>query len=415
MKQHHIFIYALIGDPESFNGAPTVTPADIQNQINKAPAGTEELVVHIHSRGGGVDDGFAIHEMLVNSGMKIRTIIEGMCASIATVIALAGSVRQMTKNSELMIHNPYAPPGAISGDADDVQVAADRLAATELRVINFYNEKTGMKTTELDDLMKAETKMDAPTAKDNGFITEVLPELKAVAVLKDENSKDSNPNTSLMNKMMKSVSALTGKMDSYMKKVEKATGVTFEEKDNNDDDTQNRDFTLTTGQVISTDVDEDIAEGQAVTWRETGAEVADGDITLEDGTVLVIVDSKISEVKSTDEGSGHEDGDDDKNKDKKMTIKEATAKIKQLEGEKASLTSENSGLKESKKEVEKEVTTLSQKMEFIGKNIESVYKPHMADQRFATKDEDDGEEGNRFAKAKERQKTYRDAPKEATA
>ena len=67
------------------------------------------ITVRINSRGGDVQEGWAIHDLLVNSGKKIKTIGEGKVYSIATIVFLAGTEREMMKNADGLIHNPFIP------------------------------------------------------------------------------------------------------------------------------------------------------------------------------------------------------------------------------------------------------------------------------------------------------------------
>jgi ATP-dependent Clp endopeptidase proteolytic subunit ClpP len=119
--------------------------------------GADTIDVHIHSNGGDVTEGFAIHDVLVNSGMKVNTIVDGSCYSIATVIFLAGSKRSMSKNSQLMIHNPF---GFAGGTADDIEKYADQVRDAENKILDFYIEKTGADRDQLSAMMKEETFID---------------------------------------------------------------------------------------------------------------------------------------------------------------------------------------------------------------------------------------------------------------
>ncbi|MDP8218267.1 MAG: Clp protease ClpP, partial [Candidatus Theseobacter exili] len=162
----HIFIQGVISPWQDKNaeeyGEVNIKQVTQQIQDN---ADAEKLIVHIHSPGGDVDEGFGIHDILVShgndKGIEIETRIEGLCASITTVIAMAGSVRKITENSEFMIHNPW---GDAWGDSDDVQKYADQLKAVEDKVIDFYVAKTGGDRAAIDQMMKAETWMTADQA-----------------------------------------------------------------------------------------------------------------------------------------------------------------------------------------------------------------------------------------------------------
>jgi len=177
----HIMVYGYISpyqdnDPGVWG---EVNLKSIQNQITSQPE-ADTLIVHINSGGGDVSEGFAIHDVLKATGKKIITQIEGMCASIATVIALAGDERYMTTNSEFMIHCPMMWGG---GTAEDLKNQSDELQKIEEKVLDFYVTKTGSDREAIQAMMKAETWLTSEQAKALGFITDVMATMKAVATL----------------------------------------------------------------------------------------------------------------------------------------------------------------------------------------------------------------------------------------
>ena len=347
MKEHHIFINGLIGEGVADLGQVWIAPKNVQDQINAAGK-ADTLVVHIHSRGGNVNDGFAIHDMLKNSGKKIVTIIEGLCASIATVIALAGEERKMTRNSDFMIHNPMLPPESVGGDADELQAFATEVKRIEDKIIDFYHKATGIAKDVLDELMKVETSMGAEKAENLKFITEIIePEVKAVALL-DISSKSKKSD---MNK--KEITALSTKLDGMIDFVKKHLGIKNE-------DTTNRVLTLADGNKIKTDTQDELASGQGVVWDETGQVVADGDWTMKDGGVIVVAGGKITEVKAA-EGDGGEGDDNAETKALKAKIAELEAKVNGDGGE---------GDKK-----DPAIEALNKKVEFLSKHITTNFVP----------------------------------------
>ncbi|GAI20086.1 unnamed protein product, partial [marine sediment metagenome] len=178
---HDIYVYGDIWNDQSDYASEwgVVSLADIVKQMNENKD-AEEYIVHIHSRGGEVDEGFAIHDVLVASGKKITTKIEGLCYSIATVPALAAEKenRKITENSNFGIHNPTA---GIFGDADDVQKGADILKEKQDKIIDFYVAKTGADKDRITKLTNEDTELTPEEAKELGFVTEVIETIKAVA------------------------------------------------------------------------------------------------------------------------------------------------------------------------------------------------------------------------------------------
>lgn len=192
MKIAHVYIYGII-DYNQDNCADDygyVNLKSIKNQLENQ-AGFEEIIVHIHSEGGDVTEGFAIHDFIKSQGKPITTIIEGMCASIATVPALAGDKRQMTANSTFFIHNPW---GFVGGEKEEMRKYADELESIENKISDFYASKSNLSKEAILNLMKVETSFTADEAVANGFITEIVGQIKAVALFKKENFKTNNMN-----------------------------------------------------------------------------------------------------------------------------------------------------------------------------------------------------------------------------
>jgi ATP-dependent Clp endopeptidase proteolytic subunit ClpP len=180
----HIFIYGEIGS--------SVTVESVQNQID--PQATE-YEIHISSVGGDVYSGYAIYGVLANLNKPKTVIIEGLCASIATLIAQAGDKVVMTTPAEFMIHNPYVQ---LAGDSEELKQAAEQLDRIKNTIIGVYRKRTGMNDDELSKMMDDETWMSADEAKRHGFIDEVQDKLKAVAYIDLKNIKMSKEKNKLV-------------------------------------------------------------------------------------------------------------------------------------------------------------------------------------------------------------------------
>ena len=146
----------------------------------------QNLTVKINSRGGDVQEGWAIYDLLTNSGKKITTVGEGKVYSIATIIFLAGSERQMMKNADGLIHNPYIPPYTLADayGSEDLQKLAESLQQEEEKILDFYAQKTGSDKEKLKEYMKEDTKLSAEDMLSLGFATKILEPIKAYAYLK---------------------------------------------------------------------------------------------------------------------------------------------------------------------------------------------------------------------------------------
>lgn len=130
------------------------------------------LNVYINSPGGDVFEGVAIYNMLKRHKAHIKVHIDGLAASIASVIAMAGDEIIMPSNAMLMIHNPWT---FAMGNAKDLREAADRLEKVGTSIRQSYLAKTGDKLSEddLTALMDAETWLAAQEAYDYGLCDEV--------------------------------------------------------------------------------------------------------------------------------------------------------------------------------------------------------------------------------------------------
>ncbi|MBH5299854.1 Clp protease ClpP [Corynebacterium silvaticum] len=154
-----------------------ITPALFASELN---AGSGDVTVWINSPGGDVVAAAQIYNMLIDYPGHVRVCIDGIAASAASVIAMAGSTVAMSPVSMLMIHNPAT---LAIGDADELGRAIDMLAAVKDSIINAYELKTGMSRAKLAKLMDAETWMDAKAAISMGFADEYL----------TRNAKPANP------------------------------------------------------------------------------------------------------------------------------------------------------------------------------------------------------------------------------
>ena len=145
-----------------------ITPALFASEL---AAGSGDVTVWINSPGGDVVAAAQIYNMLIDYPGHVRVHIDGIAASAASVIAMAGEVVAMSPVSMLMIHNPAT---LAVGDADELGRAIDMLAAVKESIINAYELKTGMSRAKLARLMDQETWMDARAAISMGFADDYL-------------------------------------------------------------------------------------------------------------------------------------------------------------------------------------------------------------------------------------------------
>jgi len=146
-----------------------VTPKQMSDDL-KALGDVSEIHVRINSGGGDVFAGVAIHSMLKRHSAKIIVYIDGLAASIASIIAMAGEEIIMPKGSMMMVHNPAS---GCWGEAKDFRKLADTLDTVRASMLEIYRDKTGMKDEEIISLLDAETWLTAADAVAQGFATKV--------------------------------------------------------------------------------------------------------------------------------------------------------------------------------------------------------------------------------------------------
>lgn len=326
----HIFIYGEItpyeGDDVNYYGA--VNLKDVSNQLTNN-RGADTLIVHINSMGGDVYEGFAIHDVLKATGAKIITQAEGLVASIASVIFMAGDTRRMLENSELMIHNPW---GVAIGDSEDVQKYADQLKDVEDKLIKFYASGTGLSEDDISAMMEEETYINAETAVEKGFATEIAAQVKAVAKL---NFKNKMTHEELSVKVEESTNTLLSKIMGLFSKAGMIKNYVLKTADNKDIDF---------GDAVKDE--SDIVPGVEA---KVEGKVATGDFLMPDGKTFVFAEGKLSEIKEKQAESDEVSNLKAENETLKAQLDEFKASLETLKTEveqyKEVLTSDISGFK----------------------------------------------------------------------
>ncbi len=145
-----------------------VTPQMFREELEET---TGDIVVWINSPGGDTIAAAQIYTMLMDYPGAVTVKIDGLAASAASVIAMAGTTVLMSPVSTMMIHNPAT---IAFGQASDLTRAISMLDEVKESIINAYEIKTGMDRKAISELMDAETWMDATKAIDLGFADDVL-------------------------------------------------------------------------------------------------------------------------------------------------------------------------------------------------------------------------------------------------
>lgn len=162
-----VLIYGIVGDSWDGLDANTLVPV--------ISAGDDDLDVRINSPGGYVMEGLAIHNAIVRarkSGRKVTVHIDGLAASMASVIAMAGGEVVIADNALMMIHNPW---DCACGDANELRRAADQLDRLRDQIVKIYARPTGLDRDTLVAMLDAETWFTAEQALENKFVTSIEP------------------------------------------------------------------------------------------------------------------------------------------------------------------------------------------------------------------------------------------------
>ena len=332
MKKGEIHIFGTIDRHQSEEGHEwgSISVSSVKNQVDELGE-IEDLTVYINSPGGDVNEGFAIYDYLKTLGLKnITTKVDGICASIATIIYAAGDERIITENSYLMIHNPWIAPEP--GDADHLEEVAKALREREDKIANFYSKLTGIDVKDMLEMMSKETEIYPEDALEMGFATKIEETLKAVAFMKDykSNTTMTKSKKDIVNKWL---DKLTGVKN--LVTLSSTNGQSFKISASSADEIKDADISL-----------------------ENGDAVADGEYTLSDNRSITVANNKITEVKAVEPASGD--------------LEAANAEIAQLKTQIQSLTEERDQLRTTSEEMVEEMQALKPELEKIKADLGKV-------------------------------------------
>jgi len=162
-KAADLYIYGEIVDNTDWKWDESdVMPDDVKRALEKVD-GLDTLNIYINSPGGSVFSGLAIYNMLKRNTSKKIVHIDGVAASMASVIALVGDEIYMPSNAVMMVHKPLT---GIWGNADDMREVADKLDVIQTGLMNAYEEnmRDGIDIAEVTEMVNKETWLDADMA-----------------------------------------------------------------------------------------------------------------------------------------------------------------------------------------------------------------------------------------------------------
>lgn len=168
-----IFIYDVIGD--SWDGTTAKQfAADL-----RALGSIKTLNIYINSPGGSVDDGTAIYSNLRRHAARKIVHIDGLAASMASLVAMAGDEIRMANNALMMIHRPW---GIAIGNEEDLIKAAGVLKKTGDMMVGTYAERSGASEADVAEMMADETWFTAQEAVDAGFADAISEDVQIAAL-----------------------------------------------------------------------------------------------------------------------------------------------------------------------------------------------------------------------------------------
>jgi len=306
MKNVVLKIYGDIGEDSGngmFDDQTAMISSKFVSEFLDANQSADQITVRINSRGGDVQEGWAIHDLLVNSGKKIVTIGEGKIYSIATIIFLAGSERDMMKNADGLIHNPFIPPYTLADqyESTDLVKIADSLKQEEEKILDFYTEITGSPKEKLAEYMKDNTKLSAEDMLNLGFATKVIEPIVAYAFMNLKNNFKMDEKA-FFEKLGSTLDNAILKMKNFSR--------------------------VNSNNMVLTDKD-----GNELTVEKESGEIAvgdkatpDGTFTMADGKVVVVANGAVTEVSAPET--------------EESELEAAKAKIAELEAQIASANAE---------------------------------------------------------------------------
>lgn len=305
----NIWMYGIIGDKPK--GAPEQYYSFEKFRTELDPKATD-YIVHIMSPGGDVYQGLAMYNALKSTGKKIRVQIEGLCASIATLVAGAASPGELViqENSHYMIHQPSFPQ--YGGTADQLRTGAEQLDQIRALLVSTYKKRTQLPDDQLWAMSNTDNWMLPEKAKELGFVDEVVSAQRAVAFAGKNLIDMEDKNT-----ILAAIESLAKKVSQFISPKNQAP--------------VNLTATLSDGKIIQVDAEDGNWEGKSVTF-EDGSKLPPGTYELAEGagTFTVAEEGTVETVTvATEQPENAIENKDDM--ELKTKLEAAEARIKELE------------------------------------------------------------------------------------
>ena len=274
--------------------------------IESIPEDDNNIELRLNCRGGNCMEGWTIYDKLRSTGKEITAIIEGKCASMASILLLAAPKerRYAYQNATLLIHNPYIPPYTLADayDAEDLRRMAEDLEVETTKLVNLYVDRTGSEEDVLRALMAEDKFVDMDKAKELGFISEVK---SPISAKEKQPKKWNHSKINNMNQEKKVTVAQAFQMLGVALGVVKAPIVSLD---------------LSTADGSTLTVEREDGEPQV---GDTAS--PDGEHLMPDGSTIVVEGGVIAEIRDPEEENNNDELD------------AANARITELEAELTSL------------------------------------------------------------------------------
>jgi ATP-dependent protease ClpP protease subunit len=172
-----VVVYAGIGQ-DYWNDGSMISAKQFSDELKRLPETVNTIHVRINSPGGDVFDGIAIYNRLRQHKAKKIIYIDGLAASIASIIALAGDEIKIGEGALFMIHLPWT---ISMGNRMDLDNTVNRLMDVEEQMLGIYAKRTGLEKSELRSMLEKETWLGADEAIDMGFVDSKVEDTVAIA------------------------------------------------------------------------------------------------------------------------------------------------------------------------------------------------------------------------------------------
>lgn len=278
-----------------YMGYDGVCYRDVDSFISSIPEEDNEINVRLHCEGGVCSEGWAIYDRLRASGKDITCTVDGMAASMATVILMAApkEKRRAYANSTLLVHNPYIMPWALGEHltADDLKKESERMQQEQSRILDLYVERCGCGREEMQRLMDENKPITAEAALEIGLIGEIIAPISARASVNNIMGLEMEEKTEVKRSLLDKMLAKLG--FSSVEDVE-------EDSLNVVEDTAESEGVM--GMELAT-----ADGGKLVIERENGTPQIgdkaepDGEHEMPDGRVIVVVDGVIEDIKTNED------------------------------------------------------------------------------------------------------------------